>query len=395
MTDQPAGTLKPPTTPFFTRKRINAGIVQLVFLGAVIWLFYFLFSNTTQNLARQGIASGFGFLGNRAGFDVALSYIPFSSDSNYLRAFWVAATNTLVLSALGIVLATFLGFGLGLARVSRNWLIARLATVYIEVFRNIPLLLQLFFWYFAILRSLPSPRDSFSMADLTFLNNRGLIMPQPVLGEGGLLVILSLVIGFVGATIMAVRAQRQRKDTGIGRPVWHWWLIGLIALPALTMLLTGTRLSFIVPELRGFNFVGGIVLLPEMLAALLGLGFYISAAIGEIVRAGIQGVPKGQYEAAAAMGHSRLQMMRFVVLPQAMRIIIPPLATQYLSLAKNTSLAAAIAFPEIIAIVAGATLTQTGQAVETILLAMAFYVTVSLTIAAVMNVFNYWVLRNG
>lgn len=395
MTDQPADALKPPTTRFFTRKRINAGIVQIIFLSALIWLFYFLFANTTENLARQGIASGFGFLGNRAGFDVALSYIPYSSDSNYLRAFWVAVINTLVLSALGIVLASVLGFGLGLARVSRNWLIARLATVYIEIFRNIPLLLQLFFWYFAILRSLPSPRDSMSLGDLTFLNNRGLIMPQPVLSDGGLVVIFALVIGFVGALVMAMRARRQRRDTGVGRPVWYWWLLGLVALPTLTMLVTGTQLSFVVPELRGFNFVGGIVLLPEMLAALLGLGFYISAAIGEIVRAGIQGVPKGQYEAAAAMGHGRMQMMRFVVLPQAMRIIIPPLATQYLSLAKNTSLAAAIAFPEIIAIVAGATLTQTGQAVETILLAMAFYVTVSLSIAAVMNVFNYRVLRNG
>lgn len=396
MTDQSAATaLQPPAARFFTRKRLHAMAVQFIFVAALIWIFYFLFENTTANLARQGIASGFGFLGNRAGFDVSLSYIPFSSDSSYLTAFWVAVLNTLVLSALGIVLATFLGFGLGLARVSRNWLIARLATVYIETFRNVPLLLQLFFWYFAILRPLPGPRDSVSFGAVAFLNNRGLVVPQPVLTEGGGIVIAALVAGFVGATIMAVRARRIRQETGLGRTVWHWWTLGLIGLPVLAMWLTDTDLTFIVPELRGFNFVGGIVLLPEMLAALLGLGFYISAAIGEIVRAGIQGVPKGQYEAAAALGHSRFEMMRFVVLPQAMRIIIPPLATQYLSLAKNTSLAAAIAFPEVISIVAGTTLTQTGQAVETILLAMAFYVTVSLFIAAVMNFFNYRVLRNG
>lgn len=395
MTDQPAAVLQPPAKRFFTRKRVQAMVIQLVFLVGLFWLFHFLFSNTTANLARQGIASGFGFLGNRAGFDVALNYIPFSNDSSYLRAFWVAVINTLVLSALGIVLATFLGFGLGLARVSRNWLIGRLATVYIELFRNIPLLLQLFFWYFAILRPLPSPKNSVSFGELAFLNNRGLVLPQPVLSDGGGTILLALLAGFTGATIMAVRARRRRQETGFRKAVWPWWLAGLFGVPTLAMLLSGSELSFVVPELRGFNFAGGVVLLPEMLAALLGLGFYISAAIGEIVRAGIQGVPKGQFEAAAAMGHSRLQMMRLVVLPQAMRIIIPPLATQYLSLAKNTSLAAAIAFPEIISIVAGTTLTQTGQAVETILLAMAFYVTVSLSIAAVMNYFNYRVLRNG
>lgn len=395
MPDVPPAPMMPPAARFLTRKRLHAMTVQLVFVAALVWVFYFLFANTTANLARQGIASGFGFLGNRAGFDVSQSYIPFSNDSSYLRAFWVAVINTLVLSALGIVLATFLGFGLGLARVSRNWLIARLATVYIEIFRNIPLLLQLFFWYFAILRPLPGPRDAVSFGALAFLSNRGLVVPQPLLSQGGGIVAAALAIGFVGALVMALRARRIRQDTGQGRAVWHWWLLGLIGLPALAILLTGAELRFSVPELRGFNYVGGIVLLPEMLAALLGLGFYISAAIGEIVRAGIQGVPKGQYEAAAALGHSRLELMRFVVLPQAMRIIIPPLATQYLSLAKNTSLAAAIAFPEVISIVAGTTLTQTGQALETILLAMGFYVTVSLFIAAVMNFFNYRVLRNG
>lgn len=395
MPDGSTTQMLPPAAPFFTRKRLWAIAVQLVFVTVLIWVFYFLFSNTSANLARQGIASGFGFLENRAGFDVSQSYIPFSNDSSYARAFWVAVVNTLVLSALGIVLATFLGFGLGFARVSRNWLIARLATVYIEIFRNIPLLLQLFFWYFAILRPLPSPRDSVSFGALAYLSNRGLVIPQPVLSQGGSIVAAALILGFAGALFMALRARRIRQDTGHGPAVWYWWVLGLIGLPTLALLLTGAKLSFIVPELRGFNFVGGITLLPEMLAALLGLAFYISASIGEIVRSGIQGVPKGQYEAAAALGHSRFEMMRFVVLPQAMRIIIPPLATQYLSLAKNTSLAAAIAFPEIISIVAGTTLTQTGQALETILLAMGFYVTVSLFIAAVMNFLNYRVLRNG
>ncbi|MGY6704352.1 amino acid ABC transporter permease [Roseinatronobacter sp.] len=384
----------PPRAPFFTRARIRSLAVQLLFLTALVWIVYFLFSNTMANLSRQGIASGFGFLGNRAGFDVSLSYIPFSSNSTYLQGFWVAVINTLVLSALGIVLATFLGFGLGLARVSRNWLVARLATVYIEIFRNIPLLLQLFFWYFAILRPLPGPRDSVEFGGIAFLNNRGLIMPEPVFGTSGSAILAALGIGLILGIVQTRRMRKLRDATGDAGPVWPWWLGGLIGLPLLAWAVSGAQFELIIPELRGFNFQGGMVILPEMLAALLGLAFYISAAVGEIVRAGIQGVAKGQYEAAVAMGHSRWEMMRLVILPQAMRIIIPPLATQYLSLAKNTSLAAAIAFPEIISIVAGTTLTQTGQAVETILLAMGFYITVSLFIAAVMNFLNYRVLRN-
>lgn len=388
------GPMLPPRAPFLTRARIRSLAVQIVFLTLLVWVVYFLFSNTMSNLARQGIASGFGFLNNRAGFDVSLHYIPFSSNSTYLQGFWVAVINTLVLSVLGIILATFLGFGLGLARVSRNWLVARLATVYIEIFRNIPLLLQLFFWYFAILRPLPSPRDSVDIGGIAFLNNRGLILPEPLFGASGTAIWIALIIGLIVAVMQTRRLRKQRDATGDAGSVWPWWFGGLLALPLLAWAVSGAHFDLIVPELQGFNFRGGIVVLPEMLAALLGLAFYISAAVGEIVRAGIQGVPKGQYEAAVAMGHSRWELMRLVVLPQAMRIIIPPLATQYLSLAKNTSLAAAIAFPEIISIVAGTTLTQTGQAVETIVLAMGFYITVSLFIAAVMNFLNYRVLRN-
>ncbi|MFN3971796.1 MAG: amino acid ABC transporter permease [Gemmobacter sp.] len=388
-------TLQPPRAKVLTRSRVRALAVQAVFLGGVGYVLYFLFANTMANLDRQGIASGFGFLNTRAGFDVSLSYIPFSSASSYGRAYWVAVTNTLVLSGLGIVLATVLGFGLGLARVSKNWLIARLATVYIEIFRNVPLLLQLFFWYFALLRQLPAPRASVTLGDMAFLNNRGLYLPRPVVDQGGGAILLALLAGVLLGIVMQVRARRHRDRTGTGLAVWPWWLGGLIGFPMIAAVLSGATPSLVVPELTGFNFQGGILLLPEMLAALLGLGFYISAAIGEIVRAGIQGVDRGQYEAASALGLRQGERMRLVILPQAMRIIIPPLATQYLSLAKNTSLAAAIAFPEVISIVAGTTMTQTGQAVESIMLAMLFYMTVSLTIAAIMNFLNYRVLRHG
>lgn len=392
------GPQDPPRQPFWTRSRIRASIVQVGFIALVGLLIYFLLSNTMTNLARQGIASGFGFLDQRAGFDVSLSFLEFGRNDTYLRAFWTAVVNTLVLAVLGIVFATIIGFLLGLARVARvapNWLISRLATVYIETFRNIPLLLQLFFWYFAILRPLPSPRDSLDMLSGVFLNNRGLYMPKPLLDSGAQLTLLALVLGLAFGLFMARRARRQRAETGQPMAVAHWWALGLVGLPALTWIVTGPSIGVSVPSLQGFNFKGGMVILPEMLAALLGLSIYIAAAIGEIVRSGIEGIDRGQTEAAQAMGHTRGQIMRFVVIPQAMRIIIPPLTTQYQSLAKNTSLAAAIAFPEIISIIAGTTMTQTGQALETIALAMAFYFAVSLSIAVVMNFFNWRVMRQA
>lgn len=389
------GPQAPPRQPFWTRSRIRALFVQAGFVACVGLVVYFLLSNTMANLSRQGIASGFGFLSNRAGFDISLSFLEFGRNDTYLRAFWTAVVNTLVLASLGIVFATIIGFLLGLARVSPNWLISRLATVYIETFRNIPLLLQLFFWYFAILRPLPGPRDSVEMAGGMFLNNRGLYMPKPLLDGGAQMALLALGVGLVFALVMARRARLQREATGLPVPVAHWWALGVVGLPALAWFATGASIGLSVPSLQGFNFQGGMVILPEMLAALLGLSIYIAAAVGEIVRSGIEGIDHGQTEAAQAMGHTRGQIMRFVVIPQAMRIIIPPLTTQYQSLAKNTSLAAAIAFPEIISIIAGTTMTQTGQALETIALAMAFYVTVSLSIAVVMNFFNWRVMRRA
>ncbi|WP_292292055.1 ABC transporter permease subunit [Marivita sp.] len=389
------GPMAAPKPAFWTRSRIRSVLVQFGFVVLLVLLIQFLLANTMQNLARQGIASGFGFLENRAGFDIAIAFLDFDRNGTYLDAFWTAIVNTLVLATLGIALATLLGFMIGLARVSPNWLISRLAAVYIETFRNIPLLLQLFFWYFAILRPLPGPRQSFDVAGTVFLSNRGLYMPKPLLDSGAQLALLALVVGLIFALFMARSARRHRAATGNSVAVAHWWLIGLVGLPVLTWFATGASVEMSIPSLQGFNFRGGMVILPEMLAALLGLSIYIAAAVGEIVRSGIQGIDHGQTEAAQAMGHTRGQIMRYVVIPQAMRIIIPPLTTQYQSLAKNTSLASAIAFPEIISIIAGTTLTQTGQAMETIALAMLFYLTVSLFIAAVMNFFNWRVMRRS
>lgn len=389
--DLPA--MAPPKQPFWTRSRIRAALLQIGFIALLILLVQFLLANTMQNLARQGIASGFGFLDNRAGFDIAIRFIEFERNDTYLHAFRTAIANTLVLAVLGIGLATVIGFLIGLARVSPNWLISRLAAVYIETFRNIPLLLQLFFWYFAILRPLPGPRQSIEIAGGAFLSNRGLYLPKPLLDSGAQYTLAAFALGLAFVLFMVRRARRHRAATGQSVAVIQWWIIGVIALPAATWFATNATLSVSIPALKGFNFQGGMVILPEMLAALLGLSIYIAAAVGEIVRSGIQGIDHGQTEAAQAMGHTRGQIMRYVVIPQAMRIIIPPLTTQYQSLAKNTSLASAIAFPEIISIVAGTTMTQTGQAMETIALAMLFYLTVSLFIAAVMNFFNWRVTR--
>lgn len=387
--------LRPPPQPFWTRSRVRGLVIQGIFVGFMGLVVWFLFANTMGNLARQGIATGFDFLQNRAGFDVAVNYIPFDRDSSYERAFWVAVVNTLVLSMLGIVLATFIGFGIGLARVSRNWLIGKLAIIYIETFRNIPLLLQLFFWYFAVLRPLPGPHESLSFADSIFLNNRGLFMPQPQLNDGSGLAMLTLLAGICAAWVMTRRARILRERSGRQVRSRHWWLTGLIIAPGTVFMITDATLTFSMPELGKFNYRGGMAILPEMLAALLGLSIYIAASVAEIVRSGIEGIDRGQTEAAEALGHTRGQLMRFVVIPQAMRIIIPPLTTQYLSLAKNTSLAAVIAFPEIISIVAGTMLTQTGQALETISLAMGFYLCISLTIAVVGNILNYRVTRRA
>ncbi|MCR9087442.1 MAG: ABC transporter permease subunit [Rhodobacteraceae bacterium] len=389
------GPMAPPRTPFWTRSRIRSALIQVGFVALLALLIQFLLANTMANLDRQGIASGFGFLENRAGFDIAIRFSPFERNDTYLQALWTAVANTVVLAVLGIGLASLIGLVIGLARVSPNWLISRLAAVYIEIFRNIPLLLQLFFWYFAILRPLPGPRQSIEIGGGAFLSNRGLYLPKPLLDSGAQLTLVAFATGLIFALTMAHFARRHRAATGHSRPVLQWWIIGLVALPLATWFATNASMALSVPALEGFNFQGGMVILPEMLAALLGLSFYIAAAVGEIVRAGIEGVDHGQTEAAQALGHSRGQIMRLVVIPQALRIIIPPLTTQYQSLAKNTSLASAIAFPEIISIVAGTTMTQTGQALETIALAMAFYLTVSLLIAAIMNFFNWRVTRRS
>jgi len=388
MTDRSSPSRIPPRWTGWNDPRLRALVFQLVFLAAVLALLGFIVHNTLANLESRGISTGFDFLGNEAGFGIIQTLVDYSEASSFGRTFLVGLLNTLLVSLLGIVLATLLGFVIGVARLSSNWLVSRLAATYIEIFRNIPLLLQIFFWYFAVLRALPRPRESLALGEAVFLNLRGLYLPRPLFepGFGGVLATLALSVA--AALLLGAWGRRRRLRTGRGIPT-GWIGIGLILLlPGLTFLLAGAPLGWELPALRGFNFQGGITVIPELAALLLALTIYTAAFIAEIVRAGILAVPKGQTEAAAALGLKRRHVLRLVIIPQALRVIIPPLTSQYLNLLKNSSLATAIGYPDLVNVFAGTTLNQTGQAVEVIAMTMAVYLSISLTISLFMNWYN-------
>jgi general L-amino acid transport system permease protein len=378
----------PVKLPFWNNPQVRAILFQTIALVATVAFGFYIFENTQDNLRRLGIASGFGFLSSPSGFDIVQSLIPYSATSSYGRVFWVALLNTLLVSALGIVLATLLGFIIGIARLSRNWLISRLALVYIETFRNIPLLLQIFFWYFAVLRAMPSPRQSLSLGDAVFLNIRGLYLPAPRFQPGFGWVLLALGIAAVLAWLLARWARHRQMATGQQFPTLSVSLALLLGLPLLTFGLADSPLVWQVPELRGFNFQGGWVVIPEMASLLLALSIYTAAFIAEIVRAGIQAVSHGQTEASFSLGFNPGLTLRLIILPQALRVIIPPLTNQYLNLTKNSSLAAAIGYPDMVSAFAGTVLNQTGQAIECIAITMAVYLTISLLISLAMNWYN-------
>jgi general L-amino acid transport system permease protein len=368
--------------------RVRSIVFQALTLIVVVLVAAYFVDNTLTNLRRQGIAAGFRFLDRTAGFDIGFTLIDYSAVSTYGRAFWVGLLNTLLVSALGVVLATILGFVIGLARLSTNWLIARLAIVYIETIRNIPLLLQLLFWYFAVLQALPHPRDSVAVGGTVFLNNRGLSIPLAVLGEGAGATPIAVVVALVAVVLLGRWAKRRREATGQAFPTVLASIGLLIGLPLLAFMMLGAPVSFEYPEMGRFRLTGGLTLVPEFVALLTGLTIYTAAFIAEIVRAGVMAVSHGQIEAASALGLRPPQTLRFIVIPQALRVIIPPLTSQYLNLTKNSSLAVAIGYPDLVSIVAGTTLNQTGQAVEAIAMTMAVYLTLSLLISLFMNWYN-------
>jgi len=372
----------------WTDPQVRAWLFQIIAVIAVLAVGWYLFDNTQQNLEKRGIISGFGFLQNSAGFGIAQHLIDYTESDSYGRVLIVGILNTLLVSAIGIVLATILGFILGVARLSPNWLINKLATVYIETFRNIPPLLQIFFWYFAVLLPLPGPRQSISLGETFFLSNRGLNMPSPGPAEGFWPFLTAALLTLVGIVVLVRWAKARREASGAIFPTPWVALALLVAVPGLCVLLFGNPFTWSVPELQGFNFRGGWVMIPELIALTMALSIYTAAFIAENVRSGIQAVSYGQTEAARSLGLKPRVTLRLVIIPQALRVIIPPLTSQYLNLAKNSSLAAGIGYPDVVALFAGTVLNQTGQAIETMAITMSVYLAISISISLLMNWYN-------
>jgi general L-amino acid transport system permease protein len=377
----------PAKIPFWHDPTKRAIIYQVVVLGMVGMLGYYLFTNTLANLERQNIATGFGFFSKEASFEIGESPIPYSAADNYARALLVGVLNTLKVSFIGIILTVILGTFVGIARLSANWLVAKLAAIFIEVMQDIPVLLHLFFWYVVFYEVFPPPRQALKLFTGAYLCNRGLIFPVPEAHPAHGYMALAFVAGCVVVWALRRWAKKRQEKTGKPFPVFLVSLTILLVLPLATWLLGGAPLKMNVPSLRGFNYQGGITLSPEFAALLLGLVLYTAAFVAEIVRAGIQAISRGQVEAAMSMGLKRGQVLRLVILPQALRVIIPPLTSQMLNVTKNSSLAVAIGFPDFVS-VANTTINQTGQAIEGIALIMVVYLFFSLTTSAFMNWYN-------
>ncbi len=358
-------------------------LTVVVIVVAVMWIAH----NVSSNLTRTNTASGFGFLNGRAGFDVGQSLIAYSSDSTYGRAILVGFLNTLLIAVTGIITATIVGFIIGIGRLSKNWLIAKLCTVYVEVFRNIPPLLVIFFWYSGVLAILPQPRDAIQLPLSTFLSNRGLTAPYPIWGEGASMIPVAFVVAVIASIAFGFWQKKRQMRTGKQLPTGWIAAAIIIGLPLIVFFVMGAPLTFDYPVEGRFNLSGGGTIRPEFVALYLALSLYTAAFIAEIIRAGIKGVGKGQTEAAAALGLQPNKTTQLVIVPQAFRIIIPPLTSQYLNLTKNSSLGVAIGFPELFS-TGSTTLNQTGQAVEMIAIMLTIYLTISIVTSLFMNWFN-------
>jgi general L-amino acid transport system permease protein len=398
MTSKPR---KPPSQFLFKLQRALGGkagwggfVLQILFVAVLVWLVYEIVSNASENLKAQRITAGFGFLENTAGFDVSQNLIPYSGSDTYTRVFFVGLLNTLLVSAVGIFFATVIGFIVALGRLSPNWLLARIATGYVELVRNLPLLFQILFWYLAVLAALPGPRQSISLFGIFFLNNRGLIIPKPI-GEPGFEPFVLAGLIAIGVSIALWRySRRQLFQHGKMIRVWPYVLGLLVGLPLANVLIFGVPVAFELPVLKGFNFAGGSRVIPEFVALTLALSTYTAAFIAEIVRAGILSVHKGQMEAGASLGLQRGPVLRLIVIPQALRVILPPLTNQYLNLTKNSSLAVAIGYPDLVSVFAGTTLSQTGQAIEIIGITMGVYLLISLVTSAIMSFYGWRLERS-
>lgn len=368
--------------------KVRAWLFQIITIVAVLFMGWYLFDNTQTNLQHRGITSGFGFLERSAGFGIAQHLIPYVESDSYSRVFVIGLLNTLLVTFIGVVLATLLGFIVGVSRLSSNWMINKLATVYVEVFRNIPPLLQILFWYFAVFLTMPGPRNSHSIGGMFFFSSRGLNMPGATLTDAFWPFVGSVVVAIIAVVLMARWATNRFEATGVPFHKVYAGIALFVVIPALDVLIFGNPLHWEMPELKGFNFVGGWVMIPELLALTIALTVYTAAFIAEIVRSGIKSVSHGQTEAARSLGLRPGPTLNKVIIPQALRVIIPPLTSQYLNLAKNSSLAAGIGYPEMVSLFAGTVLNQTGQAIEVIAITMSVYLAISISISLLMNWYN-------
>jgi len=373
---------------FLRDEKIRGVFYQIVTIVGFVLFIIYVAQNTSHNIEQRGIKTGFDFLNATAGFDITESPIPFTPQNSHWDVYKVGLLNTLIVSFWGIVLSTLLGLIIGVWRLSSNWLINRIATAYVETFRNIPVLLQILFWYNVVLATLPSTRQSINIANMFFINNRGLFMPKLNFQSGAWLIGLAFIVAIALIVWLKKRADKKQELTGEQTPVLLYSLAILIILPTLAYFIAGKPITATYPELKGFNFSGGSVYTPEFLALLFALSIYTATFIAEAIRSGIEAVPKGQKEAAISLGLSPMQRLKLVILPQAVRIAIPSIINQYLNLIKNSSLAAAIGYPELVTIFAGTSLNQTGQALEILLITMLTYLAISLIVSLVLNWFN-------
>ena len=373
---------------FYNDPRIRSLFFQLLLLGLIVALFWFAYDNTVTNLRKRNIAQGFAFWDVEAGFDISQTLISYSAASSYGRAFWVGLLNTMLVSLVSIFFATILGVIIGILRLSRNWLVAKLAMVYVEIFRNVPLLLILYFWYRGVLGLLPEPRDSIILPADILLNTRGLLMPKPVFADAFIYPLIAFVSTVILGAVLIWWARRVQARTGNRPNAGLFSTSMIIGLPLIVFFLSGSPLSFDVPVQGRFNASGGMTLPPEFVSLVIGLTTYTAAFIAENVRAGIVAISKGQTEAAQALGLSHGQTIRLVIMPQALRVIVPLLNSEYLSLTKNSSLGVSIGYPDLVNVFTGTVLNQTGQAVEMVSVTMLVYLTLSLLTSAFMNWFN-------
>lgn len=373
---------------FYNNPKIRAYFYQFALLAGLVYFFYAIVSNTIHNMEIRGIKSGFDFLSTTAGFDILMSLIPFDATYSYGRTFVVGLLNTLLVSIIGIFFATLIGFLVGVSYFSHNWLVKKISLCYTELFRNIPPLLQIFFWYFAVLAALPSARQSLNFGETVFLNVRGLYLPSLVPQAGAWLVYFGILAAIVSVFVLRRWAHKRQDITGLQFPVFSSSLGILFGIPLVCLFLAGIPFTWDIPSLQGFNFRGGITIIPELMALSIALSLYTAAFIAEAVRAGVQSIPHGQTEAARSLGLKENKIISLIIIPQAMRVIVPLLNSEYQSLIKNSTLATAIGYPDLFTVFAGTTLNQTGQAIEIIFMLMLSYLTINMIVSFLMNKLN-------